>query len=374
MSNCTRASTIVPHVIGRRESLYLDLIRIIAAGLVVQYHASAIFGLASLNLGHQGVVIFFVLSGYVISHVADTRETTAKRFLIARLARLWSVLFPAMALTVACDFAGRTWGFHPDVYQWSPDDFPLIRIAAALSFLSQSWVDIQAFSNLAWWSLPLEFWYYMTFAAWTFAPSRRLRVVLVATAALMSGPKGLVLLPVWIMGVAAQRSKRLRQAPPPGQVLLCLGTLAALLWLLSSPVYDTSRQYMGDAAGPWVTARLAQAAAFPYDWVLGLTLAVHLTVIPALLRHVPIERLAPPIRWCAGISFATYLFHQPLLFLTRAFLPPDDAWLGVGLTMAVIAALGPAAEHTKYWWRRSLGAWWDRLAVHRAGGIVTPSG
>ena len=75
--------------LGRRGSIYLDLVRSLAAFFVVFDHASTLFDLHSVpRWGHQAVIVFFVLSGYVIGHVADTRETTLRAFLVARLARL----------------------------------------------------------------------------------------------------------------------------------------------------------------------------------------------------------------------------------------------------------------------------------------------
>ena len=78
---------------SRRESIYLDLVRSLAALAVVLDHAAGLFRLPCYPFwGHQSVMVFFVLSGYVICYVADTRETTPRAFVVARLARLWSVL------------------------------------------------------------------------------------------------------------------------------------------------------------------------------------------------------------------------------------------------------------------------------------------
>jgi hypothetical protein len=45
------------------------------------------------------VVIFFVLSGYVVAFVADTRERTWRAFWVSRFARVYSVALPAPLLT-----------------------------------------------------------------------------------------------------------------------------------------------------------------------------------------------------------------------------------------------------------------------------------
>ena len=149
--------------IGHRESIYLDIVRAMATLIVMLAHIRQLFDLPWIqDFGHQAVMVFFVLSGYVIANVADTRETTPRGFLIARFGRLWSVAVPAMALTVVCDMVGRTFGLHPAVYNLVPIDYPLIRLGAVLTFLSESWVSIVPFSNFPMWSLSLEFWYYIT--------------------------------------------------------------------------------------------------------------------------------------------------------------------------------------------------------------------
>lgn len=168
------AQRLVPEPMSRRESIYLDLVRSVASLLVVLDHAPALFKLPGVpRWGYQSVMAFFVLSGYVISHVADTRETTLRVFIVARLARLWSVLVPAVALTIVCDAVGREFGYYQASYTFAPIDLPLVRIGAVLAFMADSWVSIQPLSNSVVWSLCAEFWYYMLFAAWTFVPPGR---------------------------------------------------------------------------------------------------------------------------------------------------------------------------------------------------------
>jgi peptidoglycan/LPS O-acetylase OafA/YrhL len=345
--------------IGRRESLYLDLIRSVAALAVVVGHAATIFPLPHLYIwGHEAVIGFFVLSGYVICNAADTRERDARAFIVARLARLWSVLVPAMALTMACDYAGRTFGLHQAAYVHVPQDLPLLRLGAVLVFLSESWVSIQPLSNGVVWSLCAEFWYYMMFAAWVFAPHGRLRVALVAAACVLAGHKALLLLPIWLMGVALQRSRWLRSPGPGESVALFAGSCVIIAALLLAGVSQPLTHIMEGWVGPFIYRQLAQARLFWFDWLLGALFAAHLAGARRVMASVPLDRIAAPVRACAGVSFAAYLFHVPVLDFWAAFLPQSQGWLAIALTLAVIATLGAAAEHSKPWWRRTL----DRLS------------
>ena len=345
----------VSQSLGRRGSIYLDLMRSLAAFVVVFDHAPTLFDLPSVpRWGHQAVMIFFVLSGYVICHVADTRETTPRAFLVARFARLWSVLVPAMVLTIACDLIGRTLGHNPAAYALAPSNLPLVRVGAALGFLSESWVSIQPLSNGVIWSLCAEFWYYMLLAAWVFTPPGRVRVAAVVVAMLFAGHKALLLLPIWLMGVALQRSRTLRRVGPTANVALWTGSFLFVGWVLATRAYDPVIKAMESLVSPWVFTQLAQARVFWFDWVFGLAIAAHLLGARTVASRLPLEWIAKPVRWCAGVSFAAYLFHMPLLHFWAAFLPADRGWLAIALTLALIATLGHAVERSKGWWRRQL--------------------
>jgi peptidoglycan/LPS O-acetylase OafA/YrhL len=354
-----RATAIGATAIGRRESLYLDLMRSLGALTVVVGHAATIFPLRHVYIwGHEAVIAFFVLSGYVICNVADTRENDARVFVVARLARLWSVLVPAMVLTVACDYTGRAFGLHGAAYAHVHQDLPLVRVGAVLVFLSESWVSIQPLSNGVVWSLCAEFWYYMMFAAWVFAPPGRLRVGLVAAACVLAGHKALLLLPIWLMGVALQRSRWLRSPGPGESVALFAGSCVIIAAILLAGVSQPLTHVMEGWVGPWVYCHLAQARLFWFDWLLGALFAAHLAGARRVVAHVPLERIARPVRGCAGVSFAAYLFHVPVLDFCAAFLPQSQGWLAIALTFCVIGIFGRAAERSKSWWRRNL----DRLS------------
>jgi hypothetical protein len=75
-------------------SFYLDLIRFISALEVFLYH----IGLA--RFGHEAVIVFFVLSGYVISYTAKNNDRTIGRYAISRFTRVYSVALPALVGSV----------------------------------------------------------------------------------------------------------------------------------------------------------------------------------------------------------------------------------------------------------------------------------
>lgn len=75
-------------------SLYLDLIRFAAACAVLTSHltilpfAEGLIWWRLAPFGEVAVTVFFVLSGYVIAHVTQSRESSLQTYAVARIARL----------------------------------------------------------------------------------------------------------------------------------------------------------------------------------------------------------------------------------------------------------------------------------------------
>ncbi|MBK8767616.1 MAG: acyltransferase family protein, partial [Burkholderiaceae bacterium] len=186
-------------------SVYLDALRLLAALMVFAHHASyPIFGgrwISALGgYGHEAVVVFFVLSGFVIAFVTDVKERTPAAYAGSRLSRLWSVALPALAATLAMDAIGRQ--LAPQAYADVLVN-PQGPLASAL-FVNEFWTaQWHVGSNIPFWSLSYEAAYYLLFGIFVFAPMRWLWL---AAAAALIGPKILLLAPAWVAGVVAYRA------------------------------------------------------------------------------------------------------------------------------------------------------------------------
>src|SRR6185312_16364605 len=177
----------------------------------------------------QAVIIFFVLSGFVISYVTQRNENTAGTYAINRAARIYSVALPALLLTFVLDTVGRS--ISPGVYNESwgyVADGRIQQFAVSAVFAGRLWnLQIDPGSCLPYWSLNFEVWYYVLFGLAMFAP-RRWAPWLVAAACLIAGPIILLMFPLWLIGVAAQRLSSARPPTPAVGAALCFGSLA--LW------------------------------------------------------------------------------------------------------------------------------------------------
>ena len=185
---------------GTISSVHLNAIRGAAALVVLLGHTRSLFfsslsgtgdlsnaahdlgrgatsRLGLVTMGNEAVIVFFVLSGYLVggSAIRDLKNGTWswKRYLIQRLTRLWIVLLPALLFGVAVDHSGlRMFAGTHSVYTGPPglcvvpcnvaDRVTPAVVAGNAVFLQTIIVDT-AGSNNALWSLANEFWYYLAF-------------------------------------------------------------------------------------------------------------------------------------------------------------------------------------------------------------------
>ena len=90
------------------------------------------------QFGHSAVIAFFVLSGYVISFVSDTKEKDMRSYYIGRFSRLYSVVLPVLILVPILDYIGMS--FNEVLYEGKQEsNYFIIRLLANLAFLQQIW-------------------------------------------------------------------------------------------------------------------------------------------------------------------------------------------------------------------------------------------
>lgn len=56
------------------------------------------------KVAHEMVVIFFVLSGFVMPYVVSRGRIHWQDYLVARFSRIASVAYPVLAVTIICGF------------------------------------------------------------------------------------------------------------------------------------------------------------------------------------------------------------------------------------------------------------------------------
>ena len=307
-------------------SLYLDAARFLAAVSVLLYHTWTIFYPDSPIKwpGHEAVVIFFVLSGFVIAHATDRPSVTWRVYLQHRAARILPVAYAALLLSVVMAFVVPPGGAMFELV-WKP-------LVANLAFLAQSaHVNLGPVYNAPMWSLNYEVWYYIIFGLWLYAPANR-RLLFVALACLVAGPRILLLMPVWLFGVCLYH--RMPRIPV---LLAWLLVCASVALMFVTTANDVSGQIRAELYRVFPPAwRLHYSSQFIYDILMGVVVAANFAAMAALCRNVRVgERAAAGVRYLASFTFSTYVFHGPLTILLR------DA-LGIGTPLPFYALMALA--------------------------------
>ncbi len=322
-------------------SLRLDVLRMVGALMVFAAHASYLGYTGSSagfahHYGHTGVIVFFVLSGYVIAFVRDTKHADLPHYSVARFARLYSVLLPALLLTPLLDIAGRA--MDPSVYRTIPADHATFRVIANATFMQQSnHLFVKYFSNGPMWSIGYEFWYYAIYGIFVYLRGMQ-RMLFAAVAFALAGYKVLLLMPVWLIGVAVYQLHARGFAAPQalGRVLIFFFAVLFLMMVEFGLFHRQLSDLNVLVTTPLGGRALGFSQWFVRDFFLGLVIGLLVLCMKGDASGRA-WRSAPVVRYVAGATFSIYLFHVPLiLFLQATGLFASTTWVG-GLALAAAA-------------------------------------
>lgn len=337
-------------------SIYLDLVRFVAACLVYLYHSNQRWLIQDIlpasNYGHSSVIVFFVLSGFVIAYITDTREKQFSTYAASRLSRVYSVALPAIFLTIALDAVGRQ--LYPAPYDYPFDQF-LLRGAASLLLLNEVWfLSITSFSNVPYWSICYEMWYYVAFGMVIFL-HKRAGLIAVAILALVLGPKVVLLAPIWMLGVLLYRWKRLQTLPQPAAWLLLIGSSLGIVVFHQTGFTEYVAANFKELIGEKWHAQFTFSKFFLSDYLLGILVFLNFVSMRAVS-----DRMAPlllvlekPIRFLAGFTLSLYLLHQPLFLFWGAVVRGDPAghaywWITTVLVAVSVLGVGLVTEGRRH--------------------------
>jgi peptidoglycan/LPS O-acetylase OafA/YrhL len=312
---------------------FLDFIRFAAALLVLFGHARGLLleGIGNVQhpnalirafylatgLQHEGVVLFFVVSGFLIGGSA-WRIMQRGRFdffiyFINRFARIYLVFIPALILVLVLEtlvrphlFDTRFYGVRPllpaGIFDgWTWDQIPC-HLLAVQGLICTPWG-----ADLPLWSLGYEWAFYMigpALFALVLVPIRRRAGKMLMLAA------GLAVLTwwhwdwlfwflVWMFGVFAARRFETRPAP------LFVGLLG-----------------LAFCGAGLIVSRLAILSPYATDLAVAIGLTAAITCRPLM----GMTRGWSFIRRGAGFSYSLYLIHLPLCVLAGALYQRFLGW------------------------------------------------
>ena len=305
----------------KHTSILLDLIRFAATLFVFMDHFAQVrFSGGSLSFfspfGHAAVIAFFVLSGYVIAFVTDTKEENIKTYYINRFARLYSVVLPVLIIVPLLDMIGLS--FNETIYDNAGHNYPIIRMLINFAFLQEIWFTaIGYFSDAPLWSLGYEFWYYVLFSFVVFLNGYK-RYLLIAAAVLLIGPKILLLMPAWILGVLIYNFHKTKELNK---------TLARVIFFAAPLLFYIFFKDQGDPIIDLSSyVNLGYSKYFLHDFTTAVIIGLFIFSFKyADISAVKILLIKSelPIRYFASTTFTIYLLHYPLLFFYGAVLEHD---------------------------------------------------
>lgn len=334
-------------------SLYLDLARFLAAVLVVcahyLQHKVASGGIAYFlpGMGREAVVIFFVLSGFVIAYTTQRRAASAGEYVAARFGRIFSVVIPTLILAIFCSLLLAGLSRAELGYQFAR---PYVYLPLHLLFLGQSWTLSEVPPLLgAYWSLCYEVWYYVIFGL-AYYLRGWVRGASIGLALAVMGFKLWILLPVWLSGVALFHLQARYSMPKTIARTGFIATLLLLGWYNLSNA-EAFLRTIGIAAWPFPDLGLGSAERYLADYVVA-AIVVGNFWCARFVGLACLNRCGKKIRAAASYTFTLYLGHMLVLSLWMMFYPHDSTSLMdvLALTLAIVLvtlALGEITEHRK---------------------------
>jgi peptidoglycan/LPS O-acetylase OafA/YrhL len=372
-------------------SVLLDLVRAIAALLVCLEHwrnllyvnygqiaaHRSLFAVPYVvtDAGHQAVVIFFVLSGYLISgsvfRLMQRSEWSWKLYLTHRIVRLWIVLVPALVLGALLDNLGVRLYLAPALYAGQTGTHMMGDIAQSLHlpvffgnlFFLQTILVPTFGSNGPMWSLANEFWYYVLFPCAVLAlrrgtnmGTRILNIVVFMVCAGFVGRGILLLFPLWLLGT-------LLAVIPAPRSSTAVRTLATVLYF---PLL-------------FFLAKTTLVQGTLSDYILGAATFVLIWLLLGARSAARENAGVHLVRVGARFSYTLYLVHVPFLVLLTALMAGEARWqpdarhliYGLGALLLAIGYAYVVASLTEFRTDKVRG-WVEKRVLGKAMHVKEP--
>jgi peptidoglycan/LPS O-acetylase OafA/YrhL len=284
---------------------------------------------AITRLGHEAVIVFFVLSGFlvggqVLSRLREQRFDLT-RYTIDRTTRIWLPLVPAILFTAAVDLA---------VHGQTAPVYGLIANMVGLNEVLVPSIE----SNAVVWSLAYEIWFYIAAGAVGYVVSNgrgltAYAVLLICAVVFLSLKTHYVAF--WILGAGASLLIHVRHR----WTLFVSGALVAavgcLFWQLGveSHAFDTGFRIIQPGIA---------------EWMIGIGIAMTFPAMADASLNRIMQPIAPFATAIAAFSYTLYLTHRPTnnilatIFPNRVNIITLETICAYGLRVAICVLVATA--------------------------------
>ena len=342
---------------SKPHSILLDLLRFTAAMLVFLHHSEQILDAPFLSplasFGHDAVIFFFILSGFVIGYVSTEKEKTSYDYFLARFTRIASVALPSIILVVVLFFLGNQ--IFPEYYS---NEYPGVDWLSTIGF-SALFLNHTALANVTvptngpYWSISYEVWYYIIFGVFFYFKGIK-KWVFLFLSLFIAGLKIVALLPIWIAGyLCYQLYSKLRDSRILGCVLVVLSfSLYAILRIYNfdDAIFSYSALLLFGSEDIANTT-LSYSKRFVSDNLIAMLFVMLLSGLFMLSGVYSgfLEKFEKVIRKSASYTFSIYLYHYPLIvFLSLLF---SNSIIVMVVSLLAIVFIGYFTENKKQFYK-----------------------
>ena len=318
------ATTAVPKL-GPASSSFLDLCRGLSASIVLLAHAQSIFHIETglPILGGLGVVIFFLLSGFLIT-ISLTRHLQKDNsefhvFLSDRIARIATPFIPVLLIVAILNLFlvqghwGQPTGANKGLYALVGNalflaDYPMFQV------IYNRW-DIAAYyirpynSAEPFWTVPIELWIYIFVGLASFIAlgRRKINPVLASAGFILSAP-----VIIWNSFAGGAGSLTL---------IWFLGAAFGILWIILQRLPAIKLEWVGLAFLFYglvcLVGRILKVSFNPYEVQTAVFIASTIFGISFFLQPLTSENrvFGKIARGLASYSYSLYLVHNTVIVI-----------------------------------------------------------
>lgn len=343
---------------SKHYSLYLDVVRFLASLFVLldhynQHHiVSKSFGFFIPELGREAVIIFFVLSGFVIAYTTQSKQQSLKEYVIARCARIYSVALPVLLLAFLLSYLGSVYFGKPVV-----PTYQVLKAYIYIPFHSLFMGELWKFSEVpplltTYWSLGYEVWYYVFFAALYFFSGYK-RIILGLMIFLILGYKLWLLLPIWLTGTLL--FYKLHRFSLSFKIAR-IGWFFSIVFLCLYKYFNMNiyLQELGILIWPFKSFALGSASRYLADYCVCIIVLLNF-YFAKYAEFIELEKFSVEIRIVSSYTFTLYLAHMLVISMWLLIYPHNSSSVGdifmLSMSIGVVTyLLGSITEHKKYWY------------------------
>jgi peptidoglycan/LPS O-acetylase OafA/YrhL len=165
--------------VTRNQSVFLDVSRGIAAQLVLVEHLLTSLGYKEVFVGSFGVVVFFLLSGFLIAMSVDrdieSNRFTLWKYIVGRFSRIFTLYIPVLMFVILLDLVSIFYG--GSMLDKVDHNLTFGNLVGSIFMLQQNpiseigsqifgldWLAIKPFGSARpIWTVAIEWWIYVFF-------------------------------------------------------------------------------------------------------------------------------------------------------------------------------------------------------------------